>query len=173
MIERLTGESARARVEALVTVYREAFGPPPWNEGEDEIEAFRVRLAEDSRRAGFVAVLATSDGRPCGFGTAFTTPSPLPQRRSYTWAAEIAGAERLTGALEVTELAVSPQARGRGLAGRMLDELCAGAPRRWLLTSTQAPDAVRLYERLGWWRLNDGPGAIVFTWDMVASDVNG
>ncbi|MFI6532609.1 GNAT family N-acetyltransferase [Nonomuraea sp. NPDC050547] len=173
MIERLTGESARARAEALVAVYREAFGPPPWNEGEDEVEAFRARLDEDSRRPGFTAVLATADGRPRGFGTAFPTPSPLPRRRSYGWAAEIAGAGRLIGALEVTELAVSPQARGRGLAGRLLEELCAGAPRRWLLTSTQAPDAVRLYERLGWRRLNDGPGVIVFTWDMVAPDVNG
>ncbi|WP_406385849.1 GNAT family N-acetyltransferase [Streptomyces sp. NBC_01618] len=71
---------------------------------------------------------------------------------------------RLVGAVEVDELAVSPHARGQGLAGRILDLLCEGATDCWLPTAPKAQDAIRLYERLGRQRLTK-PAAniVVFT----------
>ncbi|MFI6503755.1 GNAT family N-acetyltransferase [Nonomuraea typhae] len=167
MIERLTPAGARARAGELMSLYREAFRAPPWNEDEAAVAAFGERLRADSSRDGFVAVLAVEEGRPRGFGTAWRTSAPFPRDRSYGEVLAALGPEAversLVGALEVDELAVAPHARGRGLAGRLLAELCAGEPRCWLLTSAGAPDAVRLYERLGWRRLNAAGEVIVFT----------
>ncbi|GAA2997779.1 hypothetical protein GCM10020229_07720 [Kitasatospora albolonga] len=70
---------------------------------------------------------------------------------------------RLAGTLEVDELAVAPHARGRGLAGRLLNLLCEGQDACWLLTSPNARSVVRLYERHGWQRLPAGPDVVVFT----------
>ncbi|MEV0199074.1 GNAT family N-acetyltransferase [Nonomuraea sp. NPDC050691] len=162
-LERLAGDQAFARADELVEIYRTAFSGPPWNEDECGAADFARRLTGDVRRPGFVAVLATWEGRPVGFGTVWQTASPFPSGRAYDRVRRALGASaeaRLVGALEVDELAVSPHARGQGLAGRILDLLCEGATRSWLLTAPQAGDAIRLYERTGWQRLT-GPEADV------------
>ncbi|MFI6599690.1 GNAT family N-acetyltransferase [Nonomuraea sp. NPDC050536] len=163
-LERLSGDEALARTPAFVELYRSAFAEPPWNEYPAEADAFAKRLETDVRRPGFSAVLASDEGRPAGFGTAWPTQPPFPANRAYGRVRAELGDQvdtRLVGALEVDELAVSPHARGQGLAGRLLDLLCADAPRAWLLTSPQAADAIRLYERLGWHRLTAPQAAIV------------
>ncbi|WP_343952472.1 GNAT family N-acetyltransferase [Nonomuraea longicatena] len=160
-LERLTGQETLAHVPHLVKIYRAAFGGPPWHEDEHAADAFAERLRTDTRRPGFAAVLAGDDGEPAGFGTAWRTPAPFPTGRAYDLVrAELGDAVEslLVGALEVDELAVSPHARGQGLAGRILDLLCGRADSCWLLTSPRAADAIRLYERLGWRRLT-GPDA--------------
>lgn len=165
----LDGDQALARADDLVAVYREVFTGPPWNETEGAVTAFRKRLNTDTRRPGFVAALATSgpDEVPSGFCTAWRTAAPFPTERRYSAVTAALGPdavrERLVGALEIDELGVSPHARGQGLAGRLLDLVCAGEPRCWLLTWTIAPDAVRLYERLGWQRLNEGQDIVIFS----------
>lgn len=162
-LERLTGEQTRARAAELMEIYGVAFSEPPWTEDGSGVADFARRLATDTGRPGFVAVLAGQDGRPMGFGTAWPTRSPFPTGRAYDRVHAELGDQaerRLVGALEVDELAVGPHARGRGLAGQILDLLCEGAERCWLLTSPQALGAIRVYERLGWERLT-GPEAKV------------
>ncbi|MFI6920263.1 GNAT family N-acetyltransferase [Nonomuraea spiralis] len=165
-LELMTGDEALGRRAELMDLYREVFTGPPWNEGEGEVADFGDRFAVDAARPGFRAVLAFGDTGLCGFGTAWTTASPLPVARSYGKVLAALGPEGvdrfLVGALQVDELAVAPHARGRGLAGRILDLLCGG-DRSWLLTSTGAPDAIRLYERLGWRRAGENDGIVVFT----------
>ncbi|WP_166427599.1 GNAT family N-acetyltransferase [Nonomuraea mesophila] len=162
-LERLTGEQARARAAEMMEIYGVAFGEPPWSEDGFGVADFARRLAADTERPGFAAVLAGQDGRPMGFGTAWPTRAPFPTGRAYDRVRAELGDEterRLVGALEIDELAVGPHARGQGLAGRILDLLCEGAERCWLLTSPQASAAIRVYERLGWERLT-GPEAKV------------
>ncbi|MFC4121755.1 GNAT family N-acetyltransferase [Nonomuraea zeae] len=166
-LERLTGPGALARAAELAEVYLASFSGPPWHEDARDAAAFAERLTADALRPGFVAVLAVHDGRPAGFGTAWPTPSPFPSGRSYDGVNRLLGGQaeaRLSGTLEVDELAVSPHARGQGLAARILGLLCEDAPNCWLLTAPKAHDAIRLYERLGWQRLT-GPdtGVVVFT----------
>lgn len=160
-LDLLTGEQSLVRQPELVHLYRSAFTGPPWHENETAVTAFDTRLTADARRPGFRAVLAA--GR--GFGTAWPTASPFPAERSYGRVLAVLGPERvselLVGALEVDELAVAPEARGQGLAGRLLDLLC-GQRRGWLLTSPDASDAVRLYERSGWERAGEDRDVVVF-----------
>ncbi|MFG3440694.1 GNAT family N-acetyltransferase [Nonomuraea sp. NPDC047897] len=162
-LERLTGEETLARVAELIDVYRVSFAGPPWYEDGYGVADFARRLAADVRRPGFGAVLARRDGEPAGFGTAWPTRRPFPAGRAYDRVRVQLGDQvetRLVGALEVDELAVSPHARGQGLAARILGLLCAEAADCWLLTAPKAYDAIRLYERLGWRRLT-GPDADV------------
>ncbi|NUR92986.1 MAG: GNAT family N-acetyltransferase [Nonomuraea sp.] len=163
-LERLSGDQALARAGELAGIYRAAFSGPPWNEDDHGVADFARRLTDDVRRPGFVAVLATREGAPAGFGTAWPTQAPFPSGRAYDRVRHALGAQvetRLVGALEVDELAVSPHARGQGLAGRILDLLAGGADRSWLLTAPQAGDAIRLYERTGWQRLTGADAEIV------------
>jgi GNAT superfamily N-acetyltransferase len=80
-------------------------------------------------------VVAYLDGEPVGCGG--VKPGP----------------EAGTG--EVKRMYVAPRARGRRIAQRVLEELegwarGAGLHRLVLETGTEQPEAVRLYERLGW-----------------------
>ncbi|MFD5200181.1 GNAT family N-acetyltransferase [Streptomyces sp. NPDC058375] len=148
--------------EGIRDVYARAFAGPPWNEDPAEAGAYAQRLARDALRPGFTAAVATAEGAVTGFATAWTTPEVFPADRSYGQVAEALGAGRtrawLCGALEVNELAVAPEAHGAGLGAALLEAVTEPAPdgRCWLLTSTRAEAALRLYERTGW-RQIDAP----------------
>ncbi|MGV9559210.1 GNAT family N-acetyltransferase [Streptomyces sp. NPDC003522] len=145
-----------AHVEALRSVYVDAFLAPPWNEDEEKAVEFVGRLPVNVRRPGFTAVTAVSHGEVLGFATAWTTPTPFPDDRCHPQAAAGLGTERtldwLCGALEVDELAVRPSAQGTRLAATLLEAVTADAPegRSWLLTSVGAPRATSFYRRQGW-----------------------
>ncbi|MGQ4490582.1 GNAT family N-acetyltransferase [Streptomyces sp. SAS_281] len=167
-----------ARRGGIRQTYAEAFAGPPWHEDPDQADGYVHRLAQDAARPGFRAALALSGSRDdpdaasvVGFATAWTTGSPFPATRAYAAVSSVLGPERtaawLVGALEVDELALSPHARGTGLAAALLETVTASAPggRCWLLTSAEAEPAVRLYRRLGWRRVPgpaEGPDIAVF-----------
>ncbi|MDO1560264.1 GNAT family N-acetyltransferase [Brevundimonas sp. 2R-24] len=68
------------------------------------------------------------------------------------------------GGLEVTKMTVTPAARGRGVARRLL-EACAregrrrGAPRLWLETNSRLTPALTLYRSFGFADLPRQPSA--------------
>ncbi|WP_432079249.1 N-acetyltransferase family protein [Streptomyces sp. YPW6] len=145
--------------DGIRDVYARAFSAPPWNEDPAEADAYAERLARDALRPGFTAAVATAGGTVTGFATAWVTPEVFPADRSYGEVAEALGPGRtrawLCGALEVNELAVTPEAHGCGLGAALLDTVTGAAPggRCWLLTSVRAEAALRLYERTGWRRV--------------------
>lgn len=168
----LHGGDVLAHVGTLRSVYVDAYCGPPWNEDEGKADEFVARLAEDARRPGFTAAVASAGGEVLGFASGWTTPSPFPTDRCYPQAAAGLGAQRaedwLCGAFEVDELAVRPGAHGTGVAGQLLQAVTADAPegRSWLLTSVQAPRAMAFYHRQGWTQVTHpspgGNGIVVF-----------
>ncbi|MGO4421861.1 GNAT family N-acetyltransferase [Streptomyces sp. MCAF7] len=171
-IRLFTGQDLLTHAAALHSVYLDAFCAPPWNEGEEKAAEFVGRLAGDVQRPGFTAALALASSDVVGFATAWTTCAPFPTDRCYPQAAAGLGAERtlrwLCGAREIDELAVSPAARGTGLAAALLQAVTADAPegRTWLLTSVRAPRAVAFYRSQGWTQAThpspQGNGIVVF-----------
>ncbi|MFJ3978821.1 GNAT family N-acetyltransferase [Streptomyces sp. NPDC090021] len=143
-------------MDELADAYSEVFSAPPWNEDEETIRQFAVRLQTDSRRSGFRTAFAQSPLGVDGFATAWLTPRAFPTDRSYGRVAAQLGRQRvrelLVGALEIDELAVRPHARGHGTGRALLAEITADAPdgRAWLLTARVATDTVATYHRLGW-----------------------
>jgi ribosomal protein S18 acetylase RimI-like enzyme len=152
----VNGSEALDVADHLAAVYGEVFAAEPWNEGPDDVAAFRRRLAEDVREPGFRAVIAGD-----GFASGWRTTLPLPPSRAYPRVLAHLGEERardlLDGALVVDELAVRPGAQGTGLGRRLLAEL-VGPERAWLLTSARAPAAIEFYRRVGWRRVEPCPG---------------
>ncbi|MEU2677420.1 GNAT family N-acetyltransferase [Streptomyces sp. NPDC007107] len=166
--------------DGIRQVYADVFSEPPWNEDPSAGGRYVERLAADATRPGFTAALALgegtvggfaegtvggfaegsegsfAEGTVGGFATAWTTPDVFPSSRSYGHVAEALGPGRaegwLCGALEVDELAVSPDARGAGLGAALLSAVTEAAPdgRCWLLTSVHAEATLRFYRRAGW-----------------------
>ncbi|MFD8209108.1 GNAT family N-acetyltransferase [Streptomyces sp. NPDC059695] len=127
----------RARIASL-TVSPEAFGVrlADWDRGGEE--RWRARF-DDPAAYGVLAVLG---GRPVGMAAGLLAPDAVPELRSV-W--------------------VAPEARGRGLAARLIASVetwargtGAGALRLSVLAGN-AP-AVTLYERLGYVMENGGSG---------------
>lgn len=166
------GPAASVVADDLIGLYRAAFFGPPWDEGEPDAAAFATRLAREMERPGFVVALARLDGRPVGFGMAWDTRPPFPEDRNYGRVAAMLGADRvaswLVGAQQIDELAVSPDARGYGVGGRLLSVLTGLDEGRgtWLLTSTRSPVAVPFYRKRDWRQITqptgDGEELVVF-----------
>ncbi|WP_282700124.1 GNAT family N-acetyltransferase [Streptomyces sp. CC219B] len=166
------GAELLAHAGELRSVYVDAFCAPPWDEDEDKATEFVDRLPANVRRPGFTAVTAVQSGKIVGFATAWTTLAPFPTDRCYPQAAAGLGADHtagwLIGAREIDELAVRADARGTGLAGKLLEAVTADAPegRSWLLTSVQSPRAMSFYRHQGWTQAThpspDGKGIVVF-----------
>ncbi|MFJ1568444.1 GNAT family N-acetyltransferase [Streptomyces erythrochromogenes] len=158
------GQAVLDLADELVDTYADVFSAPPWNEDEETIRQFGVRLRTDTRRAGFRTALAQSEAGIDGFATAWVTPPAFPANRAYGQVAAQLGRggvkDLLTGALEIDELAVRPYARGRGTGRALLAEITADAPdqRAWLLTSRLATVTVATYRRLGWHEVAARPG---------------
>ncbi|MFG2949188.1 GNAT family N-acetyltransferase [Streptomyces adustus] len=166
------GAELLVHAEALRSVYADAFCAPPWNEGEEKAEEFTDRLPVNVCRPGFTAVTAVRDAEVLGFATAWTTLSPFPSDRRYPQATAGLGPDHTTdwlvGALEIDELAVRPDARGTGIAARLLEAVTEDAPegRSWLLTSLQSGRAMSFYRGQGWTQAThpspEGTGVVVF-----------
>ncbi|GAA4966659.1 GNAT superfamily N-acetyltransferase [Nonomuraea thailandensis] len=146
----------------ITALYRRCYAGPPWSEPPEQLDAYPDRLAEALERPDFNAwVERDHEGRLIGICYGWPTPADLSGSRIYDMLRDSFGApavSRMTaGSFEVVELFVHPEARGKGIASRLLAQATAGWPKAWLITSPQAP-AARLYHRLGWQEAGPLPG---------------
>jgi GNAT superfamily N-acetyltransferase len=147
----LSGEQASEHRDAVLKVWSVVFGPV------DDAAAWEKSPWDSHRsRSGYRLVLAHDDERLVGFAWGYTGD------RGQYWSDYVArevGPQVdgwLGGHFEFVELAVIPEARGKGVGGRLHDSLLAGLDheRALLATSDRADDpAVRLYTSRGWVKL--------------------
>ncbi|MGW6527871.1 N-acetyltransferase family protein [Streptomyces venezuelae] len=155
-VEAVSGSRLLSYADGVRSVYVDAFGGAPWDEGPEHADGYLRRLAADVTRPGFTAALALDGDTVLGWATAWTTPSPFPTSRCYPRIAAALGEERtaawLCGGREVDELAVSSRARGTGVGTGLLDAVTEDRAdgRCWLLTSVAAEEARAFYGRAGW-----------------------
>lgn len=150
-------EAARVGGE-LVDVYRAAFAAPPYSEGEEEVARFAERVAVDAAREDFKLVLALDAGSVAGFAYGYTggrgqrLVDLVYERAPLEIARQWAG-----GHWELVDLAVHPDAQGRGLGGALHDALLDGLPHDRALLMTHRADSAgrRLYLRRRWQVLMD------------------
>ncbi|MGW6281091.1 GNAT family N-acetyltransferase [Kribbella sp. NPDC055071] len=154
MIQVLDGAAALEVAPELGGVFFAAFSAPGYNDENADAERFATeQLPTHAPRDDFRLVSATVDGRIVGFAYGFTGwPGQWwSDRVAATISPELA-AEWIGGHFEVVELAVVPDAQGRGLGTALMEALMSGLPHRRALLTTYVDDrtAPRLYRRLGW-----------------------
>ncbi|GAB3945570.1 hypothetical protein GCM10029976_071570 [Kribbella albertanoniae] len=108
----------------------------PTHAGRDD---FRLVAARDESVLGFAYGVTGWPGQWWSDRIAAAIPAEL-------------AAEWIGGHFEVVELAVIPEAQGRGLGAALMTALMDGLPHRKALLTTYVDDraAPRLYRRLGW-----------------------
>lgn len=157
MIRVVVGGPEEADLAELAPVYAAAFAAPPY--AEADASALVRRLPPHRERAGFAAAVARDDGRATGFAYGYTG------RPGQYWTDLVAAVlgQPLDGHFELVELAVHPDAQGRGAGRALLEALLDGRPEPRVLLQTHDGDtaAMRLYRRLGFVRLVEVPGGIV------------
>ncbi len=149
-------EAARTleRFEArIVEIYGAAFSDPPYSQKGADFRAFAKRLPIHARNEGFRCLVAEEDGRVLGFAYGFTDEPGQWWHGQVERAMEEAGLSFwLEDAFVLTEFAVAPDARGRGVGGSLHDALLDELPHRRALLSTHREKTVArdIYDRRGW-----------------------
>lgn len=144
----LSGAEAAGLDPEILDVWTAAFGDV------EDAEEWRTSVWDRHRsRAGFRLVTARDGERMLGFAWGDTG------ERGQYWSdfisREVGSSvdEWIGGHFEFVELAVMPDARGRGIGRRLHDALLADLPHERALLSTSArvdDPAVRLYASSGW-----------------------
>lgn len=147
-IETVSDTDASAHRDEVLGVWTAAFGPV------NDPDEWAVSPWDRHRsRSGYRLAVAHDDGRLIGFAWGYTG------ERGQYWSdfitrelgSKVSG--WVGGHFEFVELAVTPEARGRGIGGQLHDALLANLDhRRALLATSSSPDdpAVRLYSSRGW-----------------------
>ncbi|MFD9905881.1 GNAT family N-acetyltransferase [Streptomyces sp. NPDC059063] len=158
-VEHVDGPQAAQAEAAFRSVYAEAFAEPPYNEGEDDIEATFRRFRSQTRKRTFRGTLArTDDGEPVGMAYGYllgantgwwsqlTTPVDDDMRRE--------DGRRTFGLME---LAVRANWRGSGIARRLHDALLDGveAERVLLNVHPESKAAVAAYRARGYRKVGE------------------
>lgn len=167
--EPVGGEQAADQVGELEAVYREVYGEPPYEWGEEHARLFRERFAVQCRQEGFRLVTARDGGRLVAFGFGVTLRPTTPWWRDLvTPLPEEVTTERPGRTWALVELLVRVPWRRRHVAETIHDMLLAGRPeeRATLTVLPAAAPAVAAYRKWGWRKVgekrNPLPGAPVF-----------
>lgn len=154
-VDSLSAQRARALLDELVTLYRDAFGGPPYCKGEEEVAEFAQSFPRHVEAEGFriVAAWRNETGPVVGFAYGYANSS------DQWWYKEVAKAvpewvvkEWLRGSFRLVEMAVAPEAQRRGIGGLLHDQLLGEVPYRKAVLSTMAAEtpAYRMYQERGW-----------------------
>jgi GNAT superfamily N-acetyltransferase len=153
-LHELTGGELGASTEELFELYRLSFAEPPWDETPEQAAGFPDRLAFQLRtHPGMHGMAARVDGHLAGFVYGWPAAKTFPDRSFYHRLTEAlpreAHSRLLAPALEVVNLTVSTDHRGKGIGRTLLAEYISGWPQAWLCTHPKAP-ARSLYDSAGW-----------------------
>ena len=149
----LSTSQLKQHQEELLNVYRAAFSTPPYARGEDDTGSFARQLAKHQMYEGFCLVVTQDENDLLGFAYGYVGKSDYWWRSTVSQALDAATVEAwLSDYFEVVELAVHPEAQGRGLGGRLHDALLSDLPQRTAALSTAQAEtpALTLYRRRGW-----------------------
>ncbi|HEX2051497.1 MAG TPA: GNAT family N-acetyltransferase [Actinomycetota bacterium] len=153
-IERLGADTSATLRDEIVLVYERAWTGMPFPFAPTQARDFSKSFERHVLRRDFRLRVARDDGAPIGFAYGYTS------RRGVGWwrdaietamASELA-ARWLENCFEFVELAVVPEARGRGVGGRLHDALLEELPHSTAILSTQQANdvALALYRERGW-----------------------
>lgn len=138
--------------EGAIAVYGDAFAEPPYSD-LDRGREVRARIRDTHRyRKGFRFLIAESaDGEVCGMAYGYHGEDGQWWHDAVVrWVGPRVAAVWLSDAYEVVEVAVAPDAQGRGVGSALVNALLDGLTERTAVLSTRTDSrAHELYARLG------------------------
>ena len=148
-------------LDGCVTVYRAAFGQPPYEEPPGEARQLRDRVGRYAGRDGFrFPVVAGPGGEPAGFALGVTAHPGDWWRDKVAAAAGAEATERWLGraCLEIVHVAVLPAEQRRGIGLRLMTALLAPPqPATGVLSChPEATAAQNFYLAQGWQVITTG-----------------
>jgi ribosomal protein S18 acetylase RimI-like enzyme len=150
-----TDQEAEALQDQLVKAYRDAFGASPYCKGEAEVADFAQSLPRHMGQQGFRMVVALEGPARRVVGFAYGYENTADQ----WWYQEVAKAAQswivaqwLAGSFRLVEMAVKPEAQGRGIGGLMHDHLLTGLSYQKAVLSTMVAEtnAYAMYRKRSW-----------------------
>lgn len=155
IISVLTNQQVKTFRDQIVSIYRDAFSVPPYSRGEPEIASFAQSLPRHMGREAFcfVAALEGNSEQMVGFAYGYTSA------RGQWWYENVrkalsppVAAEWLANSFQLVEIAVTPQAQGRGIGSLLHDRLLGQVRHEKAVLSTLRAETVahRLYQKRGW-----------------------
>lgn len=151
----LADHQIEAHRTRIVAIYRDAFLPPPYNKPEAEVVEFARWLPRHVGREAFRFVGAFEGGSEQLVGFAYGYASAAGQWWYDVVRPALPGtmaAPWLADSFQFAEIAVDPRVQGRGIGGRLHDQLLRGVRQERAVLSTLQADTVahHLYRRRGW-----------------------
>lgn len=158
-ISRLTPKLALEVVESLAVVYAQTFSQPPYNESPKVFSQFRLSLQHHVELEGFDCVIARNrdNNKLIGFAYGYTSLPGQWWHDSVTDGLSPTLIENwFSDCFELVDLAVLPEAQGRGIGSSILETITSALPHRTAALSTLRAEttAFHLYQKRGWLVLN-------------------
>ncbi|WP_158581431.1 GNAT family N-acetyltransferase [Actinomadura spongiicola] len=162
-MERLDGQRAMAISEQIIDLYHRCYSRPPWSETPQQLSDYPGKLADATARPGFTAITVMDTEQLVGMTYGWPTRNVRHDDRMERAVVSAFGPDRadelIGGAFAVAELFVDPDAQGRGIGRRLMENIVDGRDAAWLVTHAQAP-AAHLYRSLGWKERGPLPGDV-------------
>ena len=139
--------------EEIFDIYRAVFAAPPYARGKGDTKSFARQLAKHQTYEGFRLIAAQEENDLLGFAYGYVGKPGYWWRSTVSQKMDAVTVEAwLSDYFEVVELAVHPRAQGRGVGGRLHDELLNGLSQRTAALSTAQAEtpALALYRKRGW-----------------------
>lgn len=170
------GDEAILLLDVLSAIYSEVYQEPPYGWGQEHLELFQQRFAQQAQQPGFSLAVASGTETQVGFVFGFTLPPTTSWWQNLLTDVDASvTTERIGRTFALIELLVCRQWRRQGIATKMHDMLLRGRPEeRATLTALPAAEAAqRAYAKWGWHKVarkhNPLPDSPLF--DVLVKDL--
>jgi ribosomal protein S18 acetylase RimI-like enzyme len=155
VVRELAVQEAQMLLDQIVAIYQEAFSGSPYNKGKSEVASFARSLPDHVQREAFsfVAAFEPDSARMLGFAYGYAS------NRGQWWHENVRSAlppylarEWLEDSYQLTEIAVRPEAQGRGIGSELHDRLLGSVSHAKAVLSTLDAETVAyyMYQARGW-----------------------